>query len=128
MRSPPQSGWEANMPAIVSYKVGVTRSHKTGPVRWITLKLDPDSNEGPGSASLFFYEGQPPALGFLNRRTSTAIVNLPLADFGSIYDIVNKEKPVYFYFRIQGPDHHLLSFDVSTSEEPVGEGPVDTSP
>jgi hypothetical protein len=115
------------MPAVVSYKVGVTRSHKPGPARWLSLKLD-SASDGATWATLFFFEKPAPLFGFLNRATSTVVVNLPLADFDPTYNILNTEKPVYIHFRIDGDEHRLLSFDVSTSEEPVGEGPVDTSP
>ncbi len=115
------------MPAIVSYKVGVTRSHREGPVRWLTLKLDGDS-DGPSLVSLFFFERQPPGLGYYNRPTNTVVINLPIADFEPTYHILNIEKPVYFFYRLQGSEDRLLSFDVSTSEEPVGEGPSDSSP
>jgi hypothetical protein len=115
------------MPTVVSYKVGVTRSHKPGPVRSLTLKLDKPS-DGATGVTLFFFEKELPAFGFLNRSTSTVVVNLPLADFEPTYHILNTEKPVFTHFRIHGDDNKLLSFDVSTSEEPVGEGPVDTSP
>jgi hypothetical protein len=117
------------MPAIVSYQVGVTRSQKTGAVRWLTLKFESGhGHENPRSASLHFFEKGGPELGFLNRETGTVVVNLPIVDFDPTYRILNTEKPVYFYFRIQGVDHHLVSFDLSTSQEPVGEGAVDTSP
>jgi hypothetical protein len=114
------------MPEVVSYQVGVTRSRRTGAIRWITLKFEP-GHESPRSASLYFFEKDKQELGFLNRETGTVVVNLPLADFDPTYRILNTEKPVYFYFRVQGIDHHLLSVDLSTSQEPVGEGPVDAS-
>jgi hypothetical protein len=119
---------EANMSvAIVTYKVGVTRSHKPGPSRWLTLKLE-SAREGAKAVDIFFYEKEVPALGFLNRETSGLTVNLPLVDFEPIYDILQTEKPVFAHYRIHPSEHRLLSIDISTSEEPLGEGPVDTSP
>jgi hypothetical protein len=115
------------MPAIISYKVGVTRSHKPGPVRWLSLKLE-SAAEGATGATLFFFEKELPAFGFLNRSTSAVVVNLPIADFEPAYRILNTEKPVFANFRIHGDENRLLSFDLSTSDEPVGEGPVDQSP
>jgi hypothetical protein len=32
------------------------------------------------------------------------------------------------HFRVHGDGNRLLSLDVSISEEPIGEGPVDISP
>ena len=117
------------MPAIVSYKVGVTRSHKVGPSRWLTLKLESPGDIGSVSmVSLFYYEKEPPSLGYLTRENGTVVANLPLSDFAPTYQILNTEKPVFVHFRIHGDENRLLSLDVSTSEEPLGEGPVDTSP
>jgi hypothetical protein len=115
------------MPAVVSYKVGVTRSHKHGPARWLKLKLEAEA-EGAHEVSLFFYEKEPPNLGFLNRERSLLVANLPAPDFAPIYQILNTEKPVFAHYRIHGDENRLLSLDVSTSEEPIGEGPVDHSP
>jgi hypothetical protein len=115
------------MAAVVSYKVGVTRSHKPGPVRWLSLKLE-SAAEGAHSVTLFFYSADVPALGFMNRDTGTVVANLPFVDFEPTYRILNTEKPVFVHFRIHGDGNRLLSLDVSTSEEPIGEGPVDNSP
>jgi hypothetical protein len=115
------------MSAIISYKVGVTRSHKPGPNRWLTLELE-SATEGAHSVSLFFYEKEAPALGHLNRKNGNLVVNLPLGDFAPTYEILKTEKPVYAHYRIHGDEHRLLSLDISTSSEPVGEGNVDNSP
>jgi len=115
------------MPAIVSYKVGITRSHKVGPTRWLTLKLESDA-EGAHTVSLFFHEKAPSTLGFLTRETGVLVANLPISDFAPTYQILNQEKPVYAHYRIHADENRLLSLDISTSEEPLGEGPVDTSP
>lgn len=116
------------MSPVISYKVGVTRSHKPGPTRWLTLKLE-SATEGAHTISIFFYEKEAPLLGFVNRETGNLVVNLPLADFAPTYEILKTEKPVYAHYRIHGDQHKLLSLGISTSsEEPVGEGNVDTSP
>ena len=115
------------MPAIANYKVGVTRSHKPGPARWITLKLASVS-DGASAVSLFFYEKEPPLFGFLNRESATLVVNFRGEDFEPMYRILNTESPVFAHFRVHGDEHRLLSFALSTSEEPLGEGPVDHSP
>ena len=115
------------MPAVLNYKVGVTRSHKPGPVRWLSLRLE-TAADGAQAVSLFFYEKAAPGLGFLSRETETLVVNLPFEDFDPTYKILNEEKPVYAHFRVHADENRLLSFDLSTSEEPLGEGPVDTSP
>ena len=115
------------MPAIVSYKIGVIRSHKPGPSRWLTLKLE-HGGDGAHNVTLFFYETEGPSLGFLNKETKTLIVNLPAADFEPTSRILQTEKPVFAHYRVHGDEHRLLSIDISTSEEPLGEGPVDNSP
>ncbi len=56
------------------------------------------------------------------------VANLPAADFEPTYQILNTEKPVYVHYRVHGDENRLLSLDISTSEEPIGEGPVDMSP
>lgn len=115
------------MPAIVSYKVGVIRSHNHGPSRWLTLKLE-SAAEGAHSIALFYYDRDAPALGFLNRETRNLVVNLPYVDFEPTARILQTEKPVFAHFRVHASDHRLLSIDISTAEEPLGEGLVDQSP
>ena len=115
------------MPAIVSYKVGVIRSHKPGPSRWLTLKLE-SATEGAHSVTLFYYDKEVPSFGFLNKETSNLVVNLPCVDFEPTARILQTEKPVFVHYRVHASDHRLLSLDISTSEEPLGEGLVDTSP
>jgi hypothetical protein len=112
---------------IISYKVGANRAVRSGPVRSLTLKLA-ESEGGIGGVSLFFYEKAPSTLGFVNRQTGFVSVNLPAVDFDPMYRILNTEKPVFVHWRTDPEDEKLTSIDVSTSEEPVGEGAVDTSP
>jgi hypothetical protein len=114
------------MSEIISYKVGVTRSHKPGPGRWLTLRLA-EPVEGAQTAAMYFHDREVPPLGYLNRESGSVVINLPAADFDPTYRILNTEKPVFLHLRVHGHEHRLLSFDVSTSEEPVGEGPVDRS-
>jgi hypothetical protein len=115
------------MPGVVSYKVGVTRSHKRGPSRWLSAKLEAESG-GVQTVAMFFYEGEVPSLGYLSRETNQLVANLPAADFEPSYRILMTEKPVFIHFRVHGDENRLLSLDLSTSEEPIGEGPVDLSP
>src|SRR4051794_15174021 len=112
---------------ITSYKVGANRAARPGPVRCLTLKLA-ESEGGVSGVALFFHEKPPSALGFVNRQTGFVSVNLPLVDFEPMYQILNTEKPVFVHWRTDPEDEKLASIDVSTSEEPVGEGAVDTSP
>src|SRR5689334_20063549 len=106
---------------ITSYKVGALRATKPGPVRSLTLQLA-EVEGGVGQVSLFFYDKPPASLGFVNRQTGFVIANLPLADFDPMYHILNIEKPVFVHWRTDPEDEKVLSIDVSTSEEPVGEG------
>lgn len=115
------------MPRIANYKVGVMRSHEAGPVRWLTLNLA--EPEGALSAvSVFFYEKPGAKLGFVNRETGYLVANLPAADFDAMYDLVKTESPVFVTWRLHPDEERLLGIDVSTSEEPVGEGAPDSSP
>jgi hypothetical protein len=111
---------------ITSYKVGVNRATRPGPVRALTLKLA-ESEAGIGGVALFFYEKAPGSLGFVNRQSGFVSVNLPLIDFDPMYRVLNTEKPVFVHWRTDPEDEKLASIDISTSDEPVGEGPVDTS-
>jgi hypothetical protein len=112
---------------VTSYKVGANRATRPGPVRCLTLQLA-EVEGGIGGVSLFFHEKAPGPLGFVNRQTGFVSVNLPLVDFDVMYRVLNTEKPVFVHWRTDPEDEKLASIDISTSEEPVGEGPVDTSP
>jgi hypothetical protein len=115
------------MPAITSYKVGVSRAVRGGASRWITLQLGTPEG-GIKEVSVFFWEKPPAKMGFVNRETGFVSVNLPVADFDPIYKVVNTESPIFAHWRTDPEEERLASFDVSTSEEPVGEGFPDRSP
>lgn len=115
------------MPAILTYKVGVTRAVRGGPVRWITVQLAEPVGE-IRQASLFFYDKAPSSLGCLNHKTGFAMVNFLASDFDATYRILNTEKPVFIHWRTDPEEDQLVGFDLSTSEEPLGEGTPDKSP
>lgn len=115
------------MAAVTSYKVGTTRAARGGSVRWLTLQLA-SAEGGIKEVSIFFHEGKVNDLGFANDKTGFVNVNLPTADFDSIYHVVQTEKPIFVHWRCDPEDRKITGFDVSTSEEPVGEGFLDTSP
>jgi hypothetical protein len=115
------------MPSVSSYKVGTSRAVRGGAVRWLTLQIS-NPTAGIKEVSAFFWEKVPHKLGFVNRTTGFVCVNLPLADFDPMYRILNTEQPIFVHWRTDPEDDHLASFDVSTSEEPVGEGFPDKSP
>jgi len=116
------------MPRIGSYKVGATRAlqKKAGPVRWLDFELvEPKGNLN--HVSLYFYEDKlppDPGIGFVNRTSGYVMVNLPLKDFEPMYHIVQTEKPAFVTWRTDpDPDvERIVSIDVSTLEEPLGEG------
>jgi hypothetical protein len=116
-----------NMAAILNYKVGIMRSAKVGPCRWITLGME-NPTDGVSQVALFFHDKTPSQLGFLNRHTGSLHADLPAADFDGIYKILNTEKPVFVHWRLDPDEHRLISIDVSTQEEPLGEGFPDKSP
>jgi hypothetical protein len=116
-----------HMRTVTNYKVGICRSVHGGPARWLTLELSP-SDDPVKRISLFFYEKPAGKFGFVNRATGFVVVNLPLADFDPLYKVVNTERPVYAHWRSEAGEEKIISIDVSTSEEPIGEGPVDHSP
>jgi hypothetical protein len=112
---------------VKNYKVGVCRSKANGPARWLTLELVTPVG-ALRSVSLFFYDEAPRTRGFANDATGHLVANMRTADFDAMYHLVQTEKPVYAHWRLDHSDNSVLSIDVSTSEEPVGEGPVDHSP
>jgi hypothetical protein len=115
------------MAAIASYKVGVTRAARKGPVRSLTLQLaEPEGDLR--QVSLFFYEDAPPSLGFVNHETGFVVANLRLVDFDASYRILNTENPVFIHWRTDPEEARLISIDLSTSEEPLGEGPPHRTP
>ena len=116
------------MPALVSYKVGVSRSKRGGAARHLTLQLA--APEGKIHAvSLFFCEGKPPTkLGHINEHTGMVNVYMPAEDFDPIYKVLNTEKPVYVHWRCDPEEQQVVSIDISTDEEPLGEGTPDKSP
>jgi hypothetical protein len=115
------------MATVVNYKVGSTRAARSGPVRWLTLQLGAPEGSIRG-VSLFFWERDPGAFGFVNEDTGFVVANLPVADFQGMYAILQTEKPVFVHWRTDPEEARLASIDISTSEEPVGEGTNDTSP
>jgi hypothetical protein len=113
---------------VRAYKVGTSRSKPGAPVRWLNLLLA-EPVDRVHTVSLFFYEELGTReLGFLNPETGFVVANLPVSDFDALYRIVNTEKPVFLHWRTDPGAAPLLSIDVSTSEEPPGEGPSDSSP
>jgi hypothetical protein len=116
------------MAAIAKYKVGVLRAVRGGPVRWLTLLLEGAATSNLREVSVFFYEGPAPNFGFINRKSGIVVANLKLADFEDAYRIVQTEKPVFVHWTTDPDEEKLMSFDLSTSEEPLGEGTPDVSP
>jgi hypothetical protein len=49
-------------------------------------------------------------------------------DFEATYKLVHEEAPVFAHWRVDPEDEALLSIDLSTSDEPLGEGAPDRSP
>jgi hypothetical protein len=108
---------------ISTYKVGVSRGRKGAPVRWLDLDLAAPE-ERIRRVSLFFYDEMPRSRGFRNSQTGTIMANLPVADFDPTYHILQTEKPVFVHWRTDDDDA-VISIDVSTTEEPLGEGMTD---
>src|SRR4051794_3937635 len=122
-----RGGEKAHMPAVSSYKVGANRAVRGGAIRWLTLQLA-EASGGLKEVSLFFWDKPPAKLGFVNRTSGFVCVNLPVGDFDPMYRIVNTESPIFVHWRTDPEEERLASFDLSTSEEPVGEGFPDKSP
>ena len=52
----------------------------------------------------------------------------PLADFEDAYRLVQMERPLYFAWHVGLGSDEVIEVLLSTSAEPIGEGPADTSP
>jgi hypothetical protein len=62
-------------------------------------------------------------------------IYLPFEEFSRIYDLVRSERPLFATVSLAPydspappPDSPILTFHLGTSPEPIGEGPMDTSP
>jgi hypothetical protein len=68
----------------------------------------------------------------LDTRCYQISARIPVAEFDVYYDMLRSEKPVSVWFEYQAePDNNqtvaITSFSLFTGDEPLGEGPVDTS-
>ena len=92
------------------------------------LHLHPSSNEGdPVSRVLmnFAMESQESInIGYYDSKSKIIVVNPPLADFDSMYHVVQTERPVFFHWEAddEKEPQRLLWFSLGTDEEPTGEG------
>ncbi len=111
---------------LKNYQVNILRA-RTGPCRTLTLELM-ESFDKMSHATLFFYEESPSDLGMANRDTGMLVVNLPLADFQPMYHVLQSEKPAFVNWRLEPGNDKIISFSLSTSREPLGEGFADNSP
>ena len=109
---------------IKSYEVIVQRSAESPIRRVLRLDLKPIRGNPVKTAEISF-EPDPKSLGDLS--DSTPLLRLPLDDFDNAYHLLQTEKPVYFSWGFDEGGEKLAWCDLSTTEEPIGEGFTDMS-
>jgi hypothetical protein len=115
------------MPAIEieAYRVGVSRRSTDDFTRFLFLEPDP-AYRGPGESGVrIFFEPQPSEVG--RSAAGFLVVTLVPEYFGDMYHILQTEKPVYFSWGFDDSGEQIVWCDLSTTEEPIGEGVTDMS-
>jgi hypothetical protein len=124
-----------------SVQLGAFASRDPGraPSQNVQIFLDPPPEHSHGSMLIQFKVDTPRGLGHIIRA---ARVNLtaffPPEAFANFYSVLRAEKPVFVQYTLREDPHsledaaearvvNLESFHLTTSHEPVGEGPVDLS-
>jgi hypothetical protein len=110
---------------IEAYRVGVSRRSTDDFKRF--LFLEPDSAyRGPGDSGVrIFFEPGPTEIG--RSAAGFLVVTLELDYFSDMYHLLQTEKPVYFSWGFDEAGEQLSWCDLSTTEEPIGEGFTDLS-
>jgi hypothetical protein len=87
---------------------------------------------------VFFKVDVPPKLGWITGLRDSLVAFFPPDAFADFYSVLRAEKPVFAQYTLrkdahsledaaEGRDTDLDSFHLTTSNEPVGEGPVNLS-
>ena len=115
------------MPAleIEAYRVGVSRRSTDNFTRFLFLEPDP-GYRGPGESGVrIFFEPEPVEIG--RSAAGFLVLNLEREYFDDMYHLLQTEKPVYFSWGFDEDGERVIWCDLSTTEEPIGEGFADFS-
>lgn len=110
---------------IEAYRVGVSRRTADDFTRFLFLELDP-GYQGPGSSGVrIFFEPDPAEVG----RSAADFLVVTLSDgyFSDMYHLLQTEKPIFFSWGFEDDGERISWCDLSTTEEPIGEGFTDRS-
>jgi hypothetical protein len=108
--------------------IGAFASRDPGrsPSQNIQIFLTPASGEQIRTILVFFKLDAPPKLGWINPPRNALTVFLPTETFLNFYEVLRSEKPIVVQYVVRDGDE-LDSFHLTSSEEPVGEGPINHS-
>ncbi len=111
------------MPEIInSYEVGTV--HGRGELaRWIGLKVGSGART---TISISFWANEPSDLGYALPTGNYIHLNLRLRDFDDYYRILQTESPLNVHWTADS-SRRIMSFQMTSSDEPLGEGPTDSS-
>ena len=88
--------------------------------------LSPPPDHEIRTILVFFKVDAPPRLGWIGPTGNALTVFLPPDTFANFYSILQTEKPIFVQYELR-EDHNLESFHLTSSGEPVGEGPINHS-
>jgi hypothetical protein len=117
---------------VTSYLVSTLREKgRPSGIRFI-LGIRGTSTEGPATNAIIYFvpTASPDSVGYVAAGTQL-IGLLPVEDFPFWYDILRNERPVRIHYTEgvgSGNTVHVEAISIGTNDEPLGEGPVDTSP
>jgi hypothetical protein len=113
---------------VTTYQVSTFRHRAKPNSHRFLLGLKGVAESGPVTeAAVFFYQSPPPdSIGHIGG--AFLVGTLPEVDFASWYDILRNERPIRLgYEEGAGTDPEIVTLDIGTNQEPVGEGPKDPS-
>jgi hypothetical protein len=110
---------------IEAYRVGVSSRSTDHFTRFLFLEPNP-SYEGVGSSGVrIFFEPDPEEIGRL--AGGFLVVTLEQSYFTDMYHLLQTEKPMFFSWGMEEEGDQIAWCDLSTTEEPIGEGFMDLS-
>lgn len=115
---------------VSSYAVDVAKgSGKI--VRVLSMEAGGSSTADADHVVIRFYDKEPKDLGTFDPGgggvDSSIYCNLHISYFNDIYHVLQTEKPVRIGWLTQGNTNDLDHISIGTFEEPIGEGPADST-
>lgn len=117
---------------VKSYYVGTNRQRDAANYHRRSISLVPKTPTAQVQhIVIYFFVGETITndadVGYVTPATTKYVVAYaPVADFEDMYNILRSEKPVHFNWAADS-SNKLYWFQISTNEEPLGEGPRDFS-